>query len=120
MPRTAAQRLERLEKSSIDGTVPIALGHADGSPTPKAEEMKREHGEEEPKGAESVTAPATVSGERPVSPLASQGREGAASSDPQVRRPAITDAACVGLSTRFGRGARSGASDGTAVLPARP
>ena len=27
--------------------------------------MKREHGEAEPAGAKSVTAPATVSGERP-------------------------------------------------------
>ncbi|GAB5434552.1 MAG: hypothetical protein EpisKO_39220 [Epibacterium sp.] len=38
----------------------------DGSPTPKAGGMKREFGAEEPKGAKSETAPATVSGERPV------------------------------------------------------
>lgn len=58
--------------------------------------MKREHGEDYPSGAESVAAPATVSGESPVkchwSPLFHGGhrpgrRPGC--SDPQVRRPAI-------------------------------
>ena len=42
-------------------------------------------------GTETVTAPATVSGERPWSePLAEMGWEGPGkSSDPQVRRPAV-------------------------------
>ena len=62
----------------------------DGSRRSKAAGMKREHGEEEPSGAESVTAPATVSGERTrTAPLGIRlGRTGERV-DPQVRRPAI-------------------------------
>ncbi len=38
--------------------------------------MKREYGEEEPRGAKSVTAPATVSGERLSNPLGHRAWEG--------------------------------------------
>ena len=55
--------------------------------------MKREHGEEEPVGAKSVTAPATVSGKQPRSePLDKTSGKVRGSRDPQVRRPAITGA----------------------------
>lgn len=36
----------------------------DGSPTDGFQGIKREHGEDDPRGAEAVAAPATVGGER--------------------------------------------------------
>ena len=49
----------------------------------KVQGIKREHGEEEPRGTKSVTAPATVSEEQTVNPLGEFSREGTASEDPR-------------------------------------
>ena len=55
--------------------------------------MKREHGAAQPNAAKSVTAPATVSGERPRhEPLDVPSGKVRGSLDPQVRRPAVTNA----------------------------
>ena len=61
--------------------------------------MKREYGEEEPIGAESVTAPATVSGKRPVRTTGHSAREGTASEDPRSQETCHLDV------TQPGRGA---------------
>ncbi|GHF05420.1 hypothetical protein GCM10016455_28370 [Aliiroseovarius zhejiangensis] len=53
--------------------------------------MKREHGEEEPTGANSVTAPATVSGEQPVMTTGHGPGKGQHALIREVRRPAILD-----------------------------